>query len=228
MRTPSHQLLQLLRTNLSERPIKHLPRSQCLHAQPFGTLCSRLAPATNKSSTFKKPTNPKLQTHDRGPRSNEDTQTDFQTLDIYSNTTPPATTIDACLDDGFHINNGEKVTGGSGVMLLGGEAFKWKPWKAISESATPYTLLAKTGALDLSGTKMFGLLALLHPLPDLLILGTGASTRPVTKQTRELLASLGVKVDIMDTNNAAASFNLLSTERGTEGVAAAMLPAGWK
>jgi NADH dehydrogenase [ubiquinone] 1 alpha subcomplex assembly factor 3 len=56
---------------------------------------------------------------DRGPKSNEDTQTDFSALDVLRNTVAPATSIDACTSDGFALNN---------QMRIGGEAFRWRPW----------------------------------------------------------------------------------------------------
>lgn len=40
----------------------------------------------------------------------------------------PTTAIDSCLDSGFQFNNGVNVTGGDGVLLVGGEAFAWRPW----------------------------------------------------------------------------------------------------
>ena len=64
---------------------------------------------------------------DRGPASKEDTQTDFNAMNILSNTPAPTTGIDVCQSDGFALNSGLKVIG-SGVMLIAGEAFSWSPW----------------------------------------------------------------------------------------------------
>lgn len=64
---------------------------------------------------------------DRGPPSTEDTQTDFAAMNILGNTPAPTTGIDSCSYDGFALNNGMKVVG-SGVLLVGGEAFRWSPW----------------------------------------------------------------------------------------------------
>lgn len=36
-----------------------------------------------------------------------------------------------------------------------------------------------------------------------------------------------MRVEIQDTRNASAQFNLLATERGVTEVAAAMIPLGW-
>ena len=82
------------------------------------------------SSSVRVESTPKPKTHDRGPASTEDTQTDFSTLDVLGSTPAPSTSIDACLHDGFHLNNGVKITDGDGVLLLAGEAFRWLPWVA--------------------------------------------------------------------------------------------------
>ena len=63
---------------------------------------------------------------------------------------------------------------------------------------------------------------------DLLILGLGPSMRPVAPEVRKHINSFGVRVDVQDTRNAAAQFNLLATERGVDNVAAALIPIGWK
>lgn len=63
---------------------------------------------------------------------------------------------------------------------------------------------------------------------DLLILGLGPHTHPISPETRRYINSLGIRVDIQDTRNAAAQFNLLATERGVSTVAAALVPMGWK
>ena len=62
--------------------------------------------------------------------------------------------------------------------------------------------------------------------PDLLIIGTGPSVIPISAATRQHLNGLGIRVEILDTRNAAAQFLLLATERGTEQVAAALVPLG--
>jgi hypothetical protein len=45
---------------------------------------------------------------------------------------------------------------------------------------------------------------------------------------RKAINDLGIRVEIQDTRNAAAQFNLLATERGTQSVAAALVPIGFK
>lgn len=52
--------------------------------------------------------------------------------------------------------------------------------------------------------------------------------RPISPRVRQYINSLGIRVDIQDTRNAAAQYNLLATERGIGNVAAAMIPIGWR
>lgn len=52
--------------------------------------------------------------------------------------------------------------------------------------------------------------------------------RPLSPKTKQYINSLGIRLDIQDTRNAAAQFNLLATERGVGSVAAALIPMGWK
>lgn len=65
-------------------------------------------------------------------------------------------------------------------------------------------------------------------LPDILILGVGPQMRPVSPATRSAISELGMRVEVLDTRNAAAQFNLLATERGVDQVAAALIPMGWR
>jgi uncharacterized protein len=56
----------------------------------------------------------------------------------------------------------------------------------------------------------------------------GATVMPLSPETRKHINSLGIRVEVVDTRNAAAQFNLLATERGVSEIAAAMIPIGWK
>jgi NADH dehydrogenase [ubiquinone] 1 alpha subcomplex assembly factor 3 len=50
---------------------------------------------------------------------------------------------------------------------------------------------------------------------------------PIAPAVRKYLNDLGIRLEIQDTRNAAAQFNLLATERGVGQVAAALVPIGW-
>lgn len=164
-------------------------------------------------------------------------------MDILSNMPAPTSAIDACMADGFALNSGLKVTG-SGVLLVGGEAFRWRPW--AREGRKEGTIGAGGTGDDNKGVKSmagkiknakgqfdvdrqaWGVLDLVWPKPDLLVLGTGPSIVPVSPETRRHINELGIRLEVQDTRNAAAQFNLLATERGTQQVVAALVPIGWK
>jgi hypothetical protein len=136
--------------------------------------------------------------------------------------------------DGFALNSNIKVSR-SGVLLVGGEAFLWRPWLkegARGDANHPSIgkiskLLNERGQLEVSSS-VWGVLELVWPKPDLLIIGTGPSIAPISKETRKYINELGIRIDVQDTRNAASQYNLLATERGVEMIAAALIPIGWR
>lgn len=107
--------------------------------------------------------NPPIST-DRGPTSSETTQTDFNQLDVLGNTPIPSTNIDACLWDGFHLNNGVKITEGAGVLLVAGEAFSWRPWE--TDILGSKRLLNDKGQWEV-GDDAWGVLGMVWPKPGM-------------------------------------------------------------
>ncbi|KAK8017227.1 hypothetical protein PG991_008303 [Apiospora marii] len=181
---------------------------------------SAAAPAAQRKAVDK---NQPLSSSDQPP------PTDFGALDVLGNTPVPSTSVDICMWSGFQLNNGTRVTDGSGVLLVGGEAFSWRPWEARSnkKGEEEFRLLNKKGQWDVEASTL-GLLGLLWPRPDLLVLGLGHEMRPISPELRKAISALGMRVEVLDTRNAAAQFNLLATERGVDDVAAALIPIGWR
>ncbi|ORY68428.1 uncharacterized protein BCR38DRAFT_423223 [Pseudomassariella vexata] len=154
-------------------------------------------------------------------------RTDFGAMDVMGDTPIPSSSVDACTPTGFHLNSGQKTYDGSGVLLVGGEAFRWRPWLAYSSSSNPkYRLVNSKGQWDLPPSSL-GLLSLIWPRPDLLVLGLGPAIRPISKELRRSISDLGMRVEVLDTRHAAEQFNLLARERGVDEVAAALIPLGW-
>ncbi|KAK0711670.1 hypothetical protein B0H67DRAFT_298463 [Lasiosphaeris hirsuta] len=147
---------------------------------------------------------------------------DFDRLDVLSSAPVPSTAIDICHADGFALNSGVRIDGGAGALLVGGEAFAWRPWDGAAKR-----LVNDKAQWEVSAEGL-GVLGLVWPRPDLLILGLGPEMRPLSPATRRAISALGIRVEIADTRNAAAQYNLLATERGVDDVAAALIPIGWK
>jgi NADH dehydrogenase [ubiquinone] 1 alpha subcomplex assembly factor 3 len=110
---------------------------------------------------------PKPKSHDRGPQSSEDTQTDFGSLNVLSNTPAPSTSVDACLWDGFHLDSGVKIIGGTGALLVAGEAFSWRPWEA-GKGDKKMRLVNDKGQWEVED-EAWGLLGLVWPKPGTLL-----------------------------------------------------------
>ncbi len=85
---------------------------------------------------------------------------DFESLDIFGEWPIPPTSVDACLPNGFSLNNGVQVLDGSGVLLVGGEAFAWRPWYQRA------TVLNSKGQWEVDSSA-FGLLGLVWPRPGM-------------------------------------------------------------
>lgn len=136
----------------------------CLPASQASSLLSR-ALSTSPVSMHKPPS------RDRGPVSEESTQTDFSNLDVLGGTPVPSTAIDACLWDGFHLNNGVKITNGAGVLLVNGEGFSWKPWNANRLEGEENKRLANDKGLWEVGDESWGVLSMVWPKPGELLRG---------------------------------------------------------
>ncbi|KAJ3059640.1 hypothetical protein HDU98_004393 [Podochytrium sp. JEL0797] len=109
-----------------------------------------------------------------------------------------------------------------GVFLLNGTVLLWDvPQYGIGLPST--TAAVPEGQEDdgvfLGWTKdCFGVLAMVHPMPEIVVVGTGAQMQRLPVRLREYLGGLGCQVE----RHAASTYNLLIQE-GRK-VAAALLP----
>jgi alkaline phosphatase len=176
MHPPSLQLLRALRTSITKG--SKSTGSLCATPTRIQLLSSFLnhhRNYSNGSSNFPAPIRPtrmvsrshpaKPRSHDRGPQSQEDTQTDFAALNVLGNIPAPTTAVDACLDSGFHLDNGVKITDGDGVLLVGGEAFSWRPWKGNKGGEKSAMVNAK-GQFEVD-EQSWGVLDLVWPRPGM-------------------------------------------------------------
>lgn len=131
-----------------QRPLSTAKKSLACNATSHGYF-----PASRTISPFHTTTS-----HNKGR--DEPPTTDFGAMDVLGNTPAPSTAIDACMPDGFRFNNGSRVLDGGGVILVGGEAFAWRPWLPGGENR----LLNKKGQWEVA-KEAFGLLSLIWPRP---------------------------------------------------------------
>ncbi len=136
-------------THPTKRQLHHLHRPSLLPNYHHRTLTTSPSPHSSPPPTTS-----------RGPPSTESTQTDFKNMDVFTNAPAPTASIDACLSDGFHLDNGVKISGGSGLLLVAGEAFSWRPWEAEGRGR----LVNLRGQWDV-GEGGWGVLGLVWPKP---------------------------------------------------------------
>jgi hypothetical protein len=79
-------------------------------------------------------------------------------MDVLGDTPVPSTSVDICMSEGFKLNNGITVIDGSGIILVSGEAFAWRPWGAAKK------LVNAKGQWEVP-MEAFNLLGLLWPRP---------------------------------------------------------------
>lgn len=229
------------------KPLGAIPR-QC-RPGPIRAALQRPAPAQQLAAPFHTTPRQLKKKSDAPPAQRP--RTDFQEMDVLGDAPVPQTAIDHCAPTGFFLDGGVQVVDGSGVLLVNGEAFRWRPWEASGKME----LLNKKGQFEVPA-ESFGVLDLLWPKPgessllyavaytcglrrvwkmltsfgwlDILIIGTGPRIAPLSPETRKHLSAIGMRVEVLDTNNAASQFNLLATERGVDDIAAVLIPVGWK
>jgi hypothetical protein len=98
--------------------------------------------------------------------SKEHRPADLASLDVLASAPVPSTNIDATLPRGFMFNSGLSILDGAGALLVGGEAFEWKPWLLNGPEDDPKNLriVNSKGQIELPA-EAFSLLSLVWPRP---------------------------------------------------------------
>ncbi|KAL6498722.1 hypothetical protein OROGR_028269 [Orobanche gracilis] len=107
-------------------------------------------------------------------------------------------------DTGFKIN-GVKYEGS--LLCIGNLVMSWTPEK-FSDITVESLSIFKT----------------LRPIPEILIIGCGRYIQPVKPEIRNFIRSTGMKLEAIDSRNAASTYNILNEEGRI--VAAALIPHG--
>lgn len=146
---PSLPMSRRLLRPLGANPRQCFPRRIPIASGPLTTPSRQLAAPLHTTPRRHREKPPK-----------EPPPTDFEELNVLGNTPVPATAVENCLDTGFILNGGVRVTDGSGVLLANGEAFRWRPWDVSGKKE----LVNRKGQFEVPGGA-FGVLDLLWPRP---------------------------------------------------------------
>ncbi|KAJ0989970.1 hypothetical protein J5N97_008326 [Dioscorea zingiberensis] len=107
-------------------------------------------------------------------------------------------------DTGFTVN-GVKYEGS--LLVIDNKLMSWSP-KRLSEITA----------------ESLSIFQIVRPIPEILILGCGRHIEPLSPELRSFIRSTGMKLEAVDSRNAASTFNILNEEGRV--VAAALLPYG--
>ncbi|KAI3449008.1 hypothetical protein Pfo_005673 [Paulownia fortunei] len=107
-------------------------------------------------------------------------------------------------DTGFKVN-GVRYEGS--LLCVGNLLMSWTP-KKVSEITVESLSIFKT----------------VRPIPEILILGCGRYIQQVNPELRSFIRSTGMKLEAIDSRNAASTYNILNEEGRI--VAAALIPYG--
>ncbi|CAG8769922.1 14199_t:CDS:2, partial [Acaulospora morrowiae] len=105
------------------------------------------------------------------------------------------------------------------VVLLNGELFLWDVPQGVGNGYDRGNL---GGVFDGWKEDFLKIFEVIIPRPELLIFGTGKTFIPIPLEVRNYIYKLGLQIDVLDTDNALATFNVLA-EEGRD-VAAVFLP----
>ena len=125
---------------------------------PPNVTTGSLPPFRRATATALFHTTPRRAT-DRG----KDSGAELDKLDLLGGAPAPSHSVDVCMSAGFKLNNGASIEDGSGAILVGGEAFAWRPWLARAGSGEKRLLNGK-GQWEVPDESL-GLFDLVWPRP---------------------------------------------------------------
>ncbi|BGP53244.1 hypothetical protein JCM8202v2_000803 [Rhodotorula sphaerocarpa] len=122
---------------------------------------------------------------------------------------------------GFTLSDG--LVAPSPILMIDGNCFLWDvshPTEGFKTDGTPKNELG----MDWDGwsKEKLAVFETLSPRPEMILFGTGPKGLFAPPAVRSYLNGLGIQVDVLDSRNASATFNLLQ-EEGRR-VAAALYP----
>lgn len=160
--------------------------------------------------------------------------------DILMYSTKPTNYIESVTKNGFHLSNNLLIesklnkipqigtlnatttTSASkndsviGLMLLHSEAFEIKlnsnTINIIDDWYVDFKINTSSSN-DGDGDSIIKIFELIHPKPEILIVGLGKKSRMLSIENKNFFSNLGIQLEITNSNNGAKIFDLLATER---------------
>lgn len=135
---------------------------------------------------------------------------DLSDNDLYGEQEPPLNNVNILTKNGFVLQSGMEIISWDtknnpiGLALLGIEAFKIDFKGAVQG--------LEKGIVEIDPSCL-GIFDVVYPKPEILIVGLGAKSRILGPKTSQHIRSLGMQVQLSNTEFGASNFDLLATER---------------
>lgn len=163
--------------------------------------------------------------------------------DILMYSTKPTNYIESVTKNGFHLSNNlliesklnkipqigtlnattttsaSKNDSAIGLMLLHSEAFEIKlnsnTINIIDDWYVDFKIntSSSSSSNDGDGDSIIKIFELIHPKPEILIVGLGKKSRMLSIENKNFFSNLGIQLEITNSNNGAKILDLLATER---------------
>ncbi|KAK4688732.1 NADH dehydrogenase [ubiquinone] 1 alpha subcomplex assembly factor 3, partial [Tremellales sp. Uapishka_1] len=131
---------------------------------------------------------------------------------LYDTSDRPPLSVAKLTPRGFHLSDGLVVPGG--LIFLDGRALLWDVDPPKGDGGEGVEEAWSGWDKD-----RFLVFEKVVPRPEILLLGTGLRVIPPPQRIKDYVSGLGIQLDVMDSRNAASTFNLLSEEGRTVGAA---------
>lgn len=142
--------------------------------------------------------------------------------DILLYSTKPLNYIESVKTNGFHLANNLLISSPNkqgdviGALLIESESFE------VNFSNDGYKII-NGFMVDFNEQEVLQIFNKIHPKPEIAVIGLGKKSRVLSESNRKYFSSLGIQLEIGDSNNAAQIFDLLATERPNV-ISALLLP----
>lgn len=154
-----------------------------------------------------------------------DTAKMLSNLDMLALSSTPLNNIESVREDAIKLTSGVLIKSPGknneivGTLLIGSEVFELNLGGGNNTSHFTIT----NNFLVEFADEALRIFTLVHPKPELIVVGLGKKSRILHERNRKFFNSLGIQIEISNTRTACQNFDLLATERPNQ-VAGLMLP----
>lgn len=145
--------------------------------------------------------------------------------DMLAHSQKPRNNIESVRGNGFLFSSNVIITSPDskgdiiGTLLVDSDIFEVN----LGQKETSGFSIVNGFIVEFDVSTVLSIFSKIHPKPEIVVVGLGERSRILSENNRKYFSSLGIQIEVSDSNNAAQNFDLLATERPNV-VGALMLP----